>query len=359
MTEIRDLSGKRFGRLIVTSEYTKKDSKISWKCVCDCGKETIKQAGHLVAGDTQSCGCLMMEVSSSRSKIGDRELKMTRDILSEIRKIVLSTKVKRQLDMVGIIYQKYPQFATKSIPGYINACSVSDRIFQLYLDGKFSLGMILILGTCDPPSTADFLADEAVERNMSTGQIAEAKSLMKSKKCRSWDEAIKQAMGVIEEREPTPPREKKNQYQTAAGKISTELPQSFDALVQDILVSGTNWRMKVQMAIDMMPMASKSGEYGFSVLSKLYMLRHVLKENLEFVDKNVKDALSQTANVGGMTGNDADITAKEITHESGRDDHSGRGERGSGDPEAVPEGHGQAFPSAGPRVIQGEGRIRS
>ena len=53
----RDLIGKRFGKLTVL-EYIKVDGGNSkWKCQCDCGNITYKTTGHLNAGSI-SCGCM-------------------------------------------------------------------------------------------------------------------------------------------------------------------------------------------------------------------------------------------------------------------------------------------------------------
>ena len=51
----QDLTGKRFGSLVVLRRDDVDHSK--WVCVCDCGKITKKHGGHLVAGSTISCGC--------------------------------------------------------------------------------------------------------------------------------------------------------------------------------------------------------------------------------------------------------------------------------------------------------------
>ena len=54
-----DLSGQRFGKLLVVREIKirGKHQRIRWLCKCDCGKTTIKYRGYLRNGDTKSCGC--------------------------------------------------------------------------------------------------------------------------------------------------------------------------------------------------------------------------------------------------------------------------------------------------------------
>lgn len=70
MSKVRDLTGKRFGRLTVVKiapeemsmQYAQK--KILWVCRCDCGKETAVMGQALVSGNTRSCGCLRSETNS-------------------------------------------------------------------------------------------------------------------------------------------------------------------------------------------------------------------------------------------------------------------------------------------------------
>lgn len=56
---IRDLSGKRFGRLKVIGLHPVRSSNghARWMLKCDCGKSTIVQSGNLVSGTVKSCGC--------------------------------------------------------------------------------------------------------------------------------------------------------------------------------------------------------------------------------------------------------------------------------------------------------------
>lgn len=59
MKEAQNLSGKRFGSLVVL-EFDHRDTnsrKRFWKCKCDCGKICIVYQNHLKSGHTKSCGC--------------------------------------------------------------------------------------------------------------------------------------------------------------------------------------------------------------------------------------------------------------------------------------------------------------
>jgi hypothetical protein len=56
MGKMKDLTGQKFGKLMVIEEaYRKKN--VYWKCHCDCGTETIVIGSGLRNGHTTSCGC--------------------------------------------------------------------------------------------------------------------------------------------------------------------------------------------------------------------------------------------------------------------------------------------------------------
>lgn len=65
---MRDLTGTRFGRLIVTGFNHKSKSSSGkmiyyyWNCKCDCGNECIRTYNSLKLGHTRSCGCLKLEL---------------------------------------------------------------------------------------------------------------------------------------------------------------------------------------------------------------------------------------------------------------------------------------------------------
>lgn len=59
MSKIKDLSGQRFGRLVVKGySHSNKNGRAVWNCVCDCGKSLTVKGNALLSGNTQSCGCL-------------------------------------------------------------------------------------------------------------------------------------------------------------------------------------------------------------------------------------------------------------------------------------------------------------
>ena len=85
---VKDLTGQRFGRLVVTGRaenyrcitqhpYTKAtiSTLTRWNCRCDCGNETVVLGNNLRAGRTQSCGCLRKEWMENRMRIWEEKRK--------------------------------------------------------------------------------------------------------------------------------------------------------------------------------------------------------------------------------------------------------------------------------------------
>lgn len=67
MSKIIDLTGQRFGRLLVLGRYEKNDisGHAVWRCLCDCGETTTVSGSNLRSGQIKSCGCGMREFQHS------------------------------------------------------------------------------------------------------------------------------------------------------------------------------------------------------------------------------------------------------------------------------------------------------
>lgn len=60
--KIRDLTGQRFGKLLVLEQHGRNSRKnVLWLCQCDCGNTHIVASPALLNGSTNSCGCLHKE----------------------------------------------------------------------------------------------------------------------------------------------------------------------------------------------------------------------------------------------------------------------------------------------------------
>ena len=53
----RDHVGERFGSLLVLDYSHSTSTNHMYRCLCDCGKETLVRGGSLRSGHTKSCGC--------------------------------------------------------------------------------------------------------------------------------------------------------------------------------------------------------------------------------------------------------------------------------------------------------------
>ena len=54
----KDLTGKKFGKLVAIEPIGWIGASIAWKCKCDCGNEKISAAGKLLEGSSTHCGCM-------------------------------------------------------------------------------------------------------------------------------------------------------------------------------------------------------------------------------------------------------------------------------------------------------------
>jgi len=62
MGKFIDITGQKFGRLTVIKRVENdKWNKARWLCKCECGNEVIVVGTSLRSGETQSCGCYMLD----------------------------------------------------------------------------------------------------------------------------------------------------------------------------------------------------------------------------------------------------------------------------------------------------------
>ena len=69
---IKNITGERFGRLLVTGDSGKRrpgSGGVIWKCRCDCGQEREVRQDALLSGVTSSCGCLTSKGNEKVSRL--------------------------------------------------------------------------------------------------------------------------------------------------------------------------------------------------------------------------------------------------------------------------------------------------
>lgn len=82
---IIEMTGKKFGRLTVIKKIKVIKEVCFWECICDCGKKKTISGSSLRSGNTQSCGCLNLEIITamklthgmSRTKFHSKWVSMT------------------------------------------------------------------------------------------------------------------------------------------------------------------------------------------------------------------------------------------------------------------------------------------
>lgn len=68
MPPLIDLTGQRFGRLVVIKREPTVNRHTIWLCECDCGKFVSVDAGNLRSNHTTSCGCFQREATSQSNR---------------------------------------------------------------------------------------------------------------------------------------------------------------------------------------------------------------------------------------------------------------------------------------------------
>jgi hypothetical protein len=79
MTKLIDRTGNKYHHLTVMSRAGSNGGKATWNCVCVCGTHTVVSGSDLTTGNTRSCGCLRVKVSTeSLTTHGGRKTRLYR-----------------------------------------------------------------------------------------------------------------------------------------------------------------------------------------------------------------------------------------------------------------------------------------
>lgn len=57
MSQVKDITNKKFGRWTVIGFFEVRNNNSYWKCICDCGNEKTVKGNALRSGKSKSCGC--------------------------------------------------------------------------------------------------------------------------------------------------------------------------------------------------------------------------------------------------------------------------------------------------------------
>lgn len=77
MPKLKELTGQRFGRLVVLERAGSNEGHALWLCQCDCGQKKVVLGKLLCNGKTQSCGCFHKEqLSKIRTVHGESDTRL-------------------------------------------------------------------------------------------------------------------------------------------------------------------------------------------------------------------------------------------------------------------------------------------
>lgn len=68
MAIAKNLTGRRFGRLIAVERVGARGGSALWLCHCDCGNFVRVPARSLMSGNTRSCGCMHSKMVADRNR---------------------------------------------------------------------------------------------------------------------------------------------------------------------------------------------------------------------------------------------------------------------------------------------------
>jgi 5-methylcytosine-specific restriction endonuclease McrA len=98
----KDLSGQRFGNLLVIKLIGKIKDKWSWECICDCGKICTIPTTMLLKGRLTHCGCLKSK-NISIGKMGLDETTIINTIISHYKANAKRRNIKFNLSYSNVL----------------------------------------------------------------------------------------------------------------------------------------------------------------------------------------------------------------------------------------------------------------
>ena len=137
MPKFKDISGERFGKLLVLIRAESIKKHTTWLCECDCGTLKIVRSSNLRTGKTASCGCMVSERAKERwLKHGRSDRKHKK----QFREYTRETHVKRKY---GITIEFY----NGMLESQHNRCAICGYEFgsaqgDTYVDHCHSTGVV-------------------------------------------------------------------------------------------------------------------------------------------------------------------------------------------------------------------------
>jgi hypothetical protein len=208
--------------------------------------------------------------------------KFTLDEFNRLRGLTKERKGVPEYKFAAEVIKEFEETGVteKTLCDYIAICKTSDYIWKFFERGRISiLALRKISRSKLDEATKDFVAREYVDRKMNIRQLEATKKYL-ADGC-SLAESLDKATGVIPSVGYNKPK---------------VVEKDLGGLLGEIVKLGTDWRMKVTMAMEILPMTTMDkGKLHWTLFNKVYMLRHTVKEQLEFLDARMKQYFEELA----------------------------------------------------------------
>lgn len=133
----KDLTGQRFGRLVVKSMEYNPGGKTYVNCVCDCGNTIKIPNTYLTTGDTTSCGCYQKE-RAKECNMKDHTGSISYYGIEFIRKASQNNKGQWLWECrCGVCDSIFIALPAKVLNGHITSCGCAKRSSKERLISEF------------------------------------------------------------------------------------------------------------------------------------------------------------------------------------------------------------------------------
>lgn len=215
------------------------------------------------------------------------------------------------------------------------AVNLTEKVFAHLIEGRISFGVARNLSR-EEVGMQEFLAEECVAGRLEHHGLIKVKQYLREGQ--SVTEALARVRGEI------PPHEDR--------RLSPK--KSLETVLDDIAKTGARWRSLVSMAMEAVRESELALGVHLDLFEKVFLLRHLIGEQYEFVDQKVRRYLTMMKKrTNGGAGSSSRAGSAE---EQGGYDGGGSGREGR-DPREVGDG-GEAGPVVQdqPHAGEGEGR---
>lgn len=206
--------------------------------------------------------------------------KLTADVLMAIRRACLDRAELSHDQRAEVLVKDYPDFSARTLAEYSRiTLGCTEKILGLYGEGKASLGILSELCSWKKEDQ-DFIIEDLIDKKLTPIHLQRIKR-WRNEQGWGFDECIAKATGkmpVYEPRKNDAPR------------------KSLDGLLTEIADKGARWRAMVTQALEMVQMEEAQAGVHEAIFSKVFVLRQVLKDQLDYVNNRVDRYMRQIRN---------------------------------------------------------------